>query len=243
MVRQPGHERDLERLLAQRRVHDLPGAPVVRDAIRRAPRAHGRRDRLRISPAGDRGCEGRGSAAGFLAAARPGRSRSGRGHVGCRLREGSLVPGLPRGALRAACLRCLPARLLRRPCLPEHGHGGLPELPARRARASRRAGDPGHRNRRVAVRHRHAGHDAADTGRRVRRRRSCRRRMARGAAGNRGTARARLGAAGMGAIPGRPARRSRRRTVGTVARAVQARRRRQCRDCAQLAGAGRAHRL
>ncbi len=61
--------------------------------------------------------------------------------------KGALVPGLPRGTLRQARLRCVPARVLRCARVPEHRHGDLPHLAARLPEASRCAGDLRSRDR------------------------------------------------------------------------------------------------
>ena len=55
--------------------------------------------------------------------------------------KGALVPRLPGKPFRAARLRCVPARVLRRACLPEHRHRGLPRLAAVAPRAPRCAED------------------------------------------------------------------------------------------------------
>ena len=70
--------------------------------------------------------EADGHPSGHRPAARPRRPRPERGHVRRRLPQGPLVPRLPRGTLRTARFRCVPARVFRCACVPEHDDGRLP---------------------------------------------------------------------------------------------------------------------
>ena len=211
LVRQPRHQRDLERLLAQRGIHELPRAPARRGALRQASRRHGGRDRLRGARADDRGPRrprarrrtrrsSSTSPAATRTKARPTSPTKGRWFLGF-LEE----------RFGQARVRRVPARVFRCARVPEHDDRRLPHRAAGATEASRA-------RRRSRPRRSTTGFTARACRRRCRR---CRRASSMpvdraaadwraGSIATDATAGEGLGAAGVGAIPRRAARGPRR---------------------------------
>ena len=124
VVGQPGDQRDLERLLAQRRVHHLLRAPHHGGALRPRP---GREPGAAVASrarAGDRAARAAQRRHPSRALAR--RPRPRRGHDAGGLRQGLSLPALDRGERRSRALGRLPRAVLRSLRVPVDDHRAVP---------------------------------------------------------------------------------------------------------------------